>query len=219
MLRAAAWITTSLAPTSGSTTAGSHTVPFTNSKPEPGRFSRRPVNRSSSTVTRAPSRSRRRTRLLPTKPAPPVTSTRRPASAAIPAGAGAFSSAGLDDTGPPGGSALEAEPEQDEGSQDAPAVAQRAHLRGAPRMIAHGHRRLPHAVTAAQGLEEQVGLELVAVGPVLVEADAGVVEQREPERAHPVGAVGAREAARQPHEHRVEPREPAGRGRDAGGGP
>src|SRR5215470_6064851 len=77
MLRAAAWKTISFLPTRRSTRGASHTEPSTNSNPWAGRFSRRPVKRSSSTVTLAPSRSRRFTRLLPTKPAPPVTRTLR----------------------------------------------------------------------------------------------------------------------------------------------
>src|SRR5512144_2460386 len=136
MLRAAQWNTGSVWETRRSTTTGSHTEPSTNSTPEAGRFSRRPVNRSSSTVTRAFSRSRRRTRALPTKPAPPVTSTLL------------FSrdiAALLDD----GSSALEAEPQVDERPHDAPPVADEPHLRRAARMIAHRHRHFMDPVAAA----------------------------------------------------------------------
>src|ERR1043166_2770821 len=164
MLRAAAWNTTSASPTSFSTMRGSQTEPWTNSKPRGGRFSSRPVNRSSSTVTRAPSRSRRRTRLLPTKPAPPVTST------------GEFSS-GINGDGPPKVSVSRAQPEEDERAQDAPAVPEQSHLRGAPPMIADGDRGLADPIAGPPGLAEQVGLELVAVEPVLRELEPRVVEQ------------------------------------------
>src|SRR5262245_17206719 len=162
MLRAAAWNTTSASATSFSTIAGSHTEPFTNSKPLRGRFSSRPVKRSSSTVTRAPSRRRRRTRLAPMKPAPPVTSTR------------AFS-IGIMDGKSPGGSVAQAEPQVDERPQDAPAVLE-THLRRAAAMIANGHRRFPDAVAGAHDLVEEIGFELVAIEPVLLEPDARVIE-------------------------------------------
>src|SRR5215467_5651653 len=187
MLRAAAWNTTSASATSFSTIAGSHTEPFTNSKPLRGRFSIRPVNRSSSTVTRAPSRRRRRTRLAPMKPAPPVTSTR------------AFSMGIMGEMLRRQGSVAEAEAQVDERAQDAPAVLE-AHLGGAAAMIADGHGGFLHAVAAAHGLVQQVGLELVAIEPVLLELDAGIVEQREAERAEPVRAVGDGVAARDPEE-------------------
>src|SRR5262249_53459524 len=179
MLRAAAWNTTSASATSRSTTAASQTEPSTNSQPLRGRFSSRPVNRSSKTVTRAPSRISRRTRLLPMKPAPPVTSTR------------AFSR-GIMGWRVSGGSVTESEAQVDERAQDAPAVAEQAHLRGAAPMIADGHRGLLHAVAGADDLVEQVGLELVAVEPGLRELDARVVEQRQAERPHAVRAVGDR---------------------------
>src|SRR5262245_6328397 len=203
MLRAAAWNTTSASATSFSTIAGSQTEPFTNSKPLRGRFSSRPVKRSSSTVTRAPSRIRRRTRLLPMNPAPPVTRTR------------AFSIGIMAGTSPEG-SVTQAEPQVDERPQDAPAVLP-AHLRGAAAMIANGHRRFLHAVAGAHGLVEQVGLQLVAVEPVLLEPDPGVVEQREPERPQAVRAVRDRVSAREPEEPRVELGEPAPVRGDAGG--
>src|SRR6185503_18074755 len=201
MLRAAAWNTISASATSLSTIAGSHTEPCTNSNPLRGRFSSRPVNRSSSTVTRAPSRIRRRTRLLPMKPAPPVTSTR------------AFS-IGIMDADAPMGSVAQAEPQVDEGPQDAPTVLE-AHLRGAATMIANGHRRLPDAVAGAHGLVEQVGLELVAIEPGLFELDPRIVEEREAERAQAVRAVGHLVPAREPEQQRVELGEPAPVGRDA----
>src|SRR5262245_47831891 len=204
MLRAAAWNTTSASATSFSTIAGSHTEPFTNSKPLRGRFSSRPVKRSSSTVTRAPSRRRRRTRLAPMKPAPPVTSTR------------AFSIGIMDGTSPRG-SVAQAEAQVDEGAQDAPTVLE-AHLGGAAAMIADGHRRLLHAVAGAHGLVQQVGFQLVAIEPILRELDAGIVEQRELERAQAVRAVGDGVAAREPEQQRVELREPAPVRGDAGRG-
>src|SRR6266542_3665159 len=151
MLRAAQWNTTSCPAITRSTVAGSHTVPWTNSNPVAGRFSRRPVNRSSSTVTRASSASRRLTSALPTNPAPPVTSTRFPLKPMLP-------SSSLR-------SALEPEAQHDQRPEDAPAVAQQVHLGRAPRMIAHRDRRLPHAIAAAHDLEQEVGLELVAVEP------------------------------------------------------
>src|SRR5262245_46004803 len=192
MLRAAAWNTTSASRTSFSTVAASHTEPWTNVQPSCGRFSSRPVNRSSRTVTRAPSRISRRTRLLPMKPAPPVTSTR------------AFSR-GIMGSGFSGGSVTEPKAQVDERAQDAPAVAEQAHLRGAPAMIADGHRRLLYAVARADGLEEQVRLQLVAVEPGLREPDARVVQEREPERAHAVRAVGDRPPAGDPEQQRIEP--------------
>src|SRR5689334_2471323 len=207
MLRAAAWNTISASVTSFSTIAGSQTEPFTNSKPFRGRFSSRPVNRSSSTVTRAPSRMRRRTRLAPMKPAPPVTSTR------------AFSIGIMDGGAPKGwGSVAQAEAQVDERAQDAPAVLE-AHLRGAPSMITDGHRSLLDAVARAHGLVEQIGFELVAVEPVLFEPDPGIVQERKPERPQPVRAVGDGMAARDAEQHRVDLGEPAAVGRDSRRGP
>src|SRR5262245_15891857 len=175
MLRAAQWNTVSLFATSRSTNSGSHTDPSTNSSPAAGRFSRRPVNRSSSTVTRAPSRSSRRTRALPTNPAPPVTSTLR-----------SF----RDIAAPAGLSGAKPEAQVDEGLHDAPSVADEPHLGRTARMIAHRHGHFLHPVAAAHRLEQQVGLELVAIEPRLIETDAGIVEQRETEGAQPVGPVG-----------------------------
>src|SRR5262249_26274267 len=202
MLRAAPWNTTSLPSTRRSTTAGSHTEPCTNSNPDSGRFSRRPVKRSSSTVTRAFSRSSRRTSALPTNPAPPVTSTLR------------FS---RDIAGPLElGSALEPETEIDERSHDAPSVADEPHLGRAARMIAHRDRHFMDAVPAAHRLEEQVGLELVAVEPRLVETDPRVVEQVRAERPEPVRAVGRRIAAGDAEERGIDAGEPAPLRGDAG---
>src|SRR5690242_9273326 len=103
------------------------------------------------------------------KPAPPVTSTR------------AFSIGIMDGMTPGLCSVAQAQPQVDERAQDAPAVLE-AHLGGAAAMIADRHGGFRDPVAGAHGLVEEVGLELVAIEPVLLEPDPRVVEQREPER-------------------------------------
>ena len=77
---AARWKTTSARATAGATRARSRTSPRTSVTVPAGRgpcrCSAKPVERSSSATTSAPSAARRSTRWLPRKPAPPVTRTR-----------------------------------------------------------------------------------------------------------------------------------------------
>src|ERR1041385_6352310 len=112
---------------------------------------------------------RRRTRLAPMKPAPPVTSTR------------AFSIGIMDGGAPKGwGSVAQAEAQVDERAQDAPAVLE-AHLRGAPSMIADGNRSLLDAVARWHGLAEQIDSGQRMSEPASFEPNPGI-EQAWPAR-------------------------------------
>src|SRR3954447_839500 len=72
---------------------------------------------------------------------------------------------------------LQSQPQEDQGPQDRPPPGDRLHLRLSLllRGIDLGDRALGEAVAEADGLEQQVRLQLVLVQPVLVERDARVL--------------------------------------------
>src|SRR6266508_1065133 len=92
----------------------------------------------------------------------------------------------------------QAEPEEERRPDDAPPVEERADLRirAAPG-IGLRYRHLAHAIPERDRLEVDVILELVAVEPWLVDADPGVIEQRETVGAKAVRHVRARKAGHQ----------------------
>src|SRR5215218_10354706 len=144
----------------------------------PSRFTRRPVEMSSSTVTSSPRASSASTRLEPMNPAPPVTSARTPLVRVIPEPEYAAL-------------ALEAEVADRGGAESEPAArlrreldpagadhAQEVPMREQRDVAARGERTLDHPVGAGAGVLERLAARRpvapdVPAGPLLPDLERG----------------------------------------------
>ena len=164
-----------------------------------GMVSARPVKRSSRTVTRAPDSTSRRTSAPPTKPAPPVTRTRRPPNAR---------SAGR--------SSLDPRSKQDCRPEETPPVAQPAHLRVALLgVVADGDRHLDHSCSrAGWPCTGDTARGRSSSSQAWCEVDLRIVEDVERNTRKPFVASVTRRNASSAERHRIQARPVGASGAD-----